>query len=333
MFASLLLGDVFRAFNPWRALRFKGIRPYPERLGRWPAALGLLLFTWTELVGRYGDFPDRIAICALIYSALTWVAMYVYGTDKWAERGETFSVYFGLFGRLAPLETRDGVVGRRPWLSGMSGLDPLPGTVAVVAVMIGTVTFDGLTQGDVWRTGLGEALNDLFTGPFSADTAVYLADTVGLLAGPLLVAGFYWLGVRGAESVGGGLDAARLRGAFVGSLVPIALVYAMAHYLTALVLQGQAISYLASDPLGEGWNIFGTATWAINYSVLGQTLTWYLQVGFVIAGHIAGLMLAHDRALTLYPDAREAVRSQYWMLAVMVGFTSLALWLLQQANA
>ena len=27
-----------------------------------------------------------------------------------------------------------------------------------------------------------------------------------------------------------------------------------------------------------------------------------------------------------------AVRSQYWMLVVMVGFTSLALWLLAQSN-
>lgn len=337
VFLSLLFGDVFRALNPWRALgrllRLRGRRAYPERLGRWPAALGLLVFTWTELVGRFADTPDRIAVYALIYTAVTLGAMFVYGTETWASRGEAFGAYFGLFARVAPLEVRDGRIGRRPPLSGLPRVDPLPGTVALVAVMIGTVTFDGLSQGAAWKTGIGEALFDLFNGPFGADTATDLAGTVGLVAGPLLIGGFYALGIAGAESVGGGFSAERLRGAFVHSLVPIALVYALAHYLTSLVFQGQALEYLVSDPLGNGSDLFGTAQGAIDYGVLSQTATWYLQVGFVVAGHLAGLVLAHDRALVLYDDPQVAVRSQYWMLSVMVGFTSLALWLLSQANA
>ena len=333
VFASALFGNVFKLLSPWRALRFAGRRPYPERLGRWPAALGLLLFTWTELVGRFGDHPERLAVFLVAYSVLTWAGMWRYGTETWGSRAEAFEVYFGLFARVAAFERRDGVVGRRRLLGGLARLEASPGTVAVVAVMIGTVTFDGLSQGETWRTGIGQSLNDLFAGPFGAETATYLADTVGLLACPLLIAGFYWAGIKGAESVGGGHSARELRGAFAASLVPIAMVYAMAHYLTALVFQGQAAAYLASDPLGRGWDLFGTATWAIDYGVLGPTLTWYLQVGFVVAGHVAGLVLAHDRALVLYADARDAVRSQYWMLSVMVGFTSLALWLLSQANA
>ncbi len=114
--------------------------------------------------------------------------------------------------------------------------------------------------------------------------------------------------------------------------MPIAVVYAAAHYVSFLLTQGQAIVFLASDPLGEGWNLLGTATSTIDYAVLGANATWYLQVGFVVAGHVAALVLAHDRALVLYDRARVAVQSQYWMLAVMVGFTTLALWLLSQAN-
>jgi hypothetical protein len=194
--------------------------------------------------------------------------------------------------------------------------------VALVLVMIGTVTFDGLSQGQLWADITGEAAFD----------APRLVATIGLLAGVALVSGFYALGVAGARSVGGELDAAELRRAFVHTLVPIALVYVAAHYLTFLLFEGQSIAYLASDPLGEGWDLFGTASAAIDYGALSQNQAWYLQVGFVVLGHVAALVLAHDRALTLYPGSRLAVRSQYWMLAVMVGFTTLALWLLAAAQ-
>ena len=149
----------------------------------------------------------------------------------------------------------------------------------------------------------------------------------------LLIYGFYWLGIMGARSVGGGFTSERLARAFVHSLVPIALAYVAAHYFTLLLFQGQAIGFLASDPLGDGSDLFGTAGNQIDYTLIGANATWYWQVGFIVAGHVAGLILAHDRALALYDKPRLAVRSQYWMLAVMVGFTSLALWLLSQANA
>jgi hypothetical protein len=224
-------------------------------------------------------------------------------------------VYFDLFSRIAPFERRDGVVGVRPPLAGLPKLDVVPGTVGFVLVTIGTVTYDGLSQGQLWTDLVGSNPSKL-------------VDTLGLVAGVALVSGFYALGVAGARSVGGNLDAAHLRRAFVHSLVPIALVYVAAHYLTLIIFEGQSIAYLASDPLGEGWDLFGTAGAAIDFGAISQNQAWYLQVGFVVLGHVAALLLAHDRALTLYRGSRLAVRSQYWMLAVMVGFTTLALWLL-----
>jgi hypothetical protein len=115
--------------------------------------------------------------------------------------------------------------------------------------------------------------------------------------------------------------------------VPIALVYVMAHYLTLLLFQGQAIVPLASDPLGRGSDLLGTAGAGIDYALVGATAVWYVQVAMAVIGHVAALTLAHDRALVLYDRPQLAVRSQYWMLAVMVAFTSIALWLLSQANA
>jgi hypothetical protein len=344
--ASVLLGDVFKAFNPWRAIgravgwvargAARGELPaplaYPRRLGRWPAAVGIFAFAAMELVASNGDRPENLAIATLVYSALTFVAMALYGVETWLERGEAFSVYFNLFSRLSPVETRDGVVGLRRPLAGLPALEALPGTVPLLAVMIGSVTFDGAAEAPIW-TGIAPDIAGLFEDlGLSPQGALELTFLLGLAAAILIVYAFYRLGVVGVRSVGGGFSVSRLAGAFVHSLVPIALAYVAAHYFTLLLFQGQAIGFLASDPLGDGADLFGTADSQIDYGVIGANATWYWQVGFVVAGHVAALTLAHDRALAIYDDAGLAVRSQYWMLAVMVGFTSLALWLLSQAN-
>jgi hypothetical protein len=343
---SVLFGDVFRAFNPWRAigravafvagLAARGDLPaplaYPERLGRWPAAAGIFAFAVLELVASNGDRPENLAIATLVYSALTFVGMALYGLEAWIDRGEGFSVYFNLFSRLSPVERRGGEVGLRKPLSGLAGLEPLPGTVPLVAVMIGSVTFDGASEAPLW-TGIAPDIASFFGDlGLSPSRALEAAFAVGLIASVALVYVLYRLGVAGARSVGGGFSAERLGGTFAHTLVPIALAYVAAHYLTLLLFQGQAIAFLASDPLGDGSDLFGTADQTIDYGVIGANATWYWQVGFVVAGHVAGLTLAHDRAIALYDRAQLAVRSQYWMLAVMVAFTSLALWLLSQAN-
>jgi hypothetical protein len=254
--------------------------------------------------------------------------MALFGAEAWMERGEAFAVYFNLFSRLSVFERREGEVGLRRPLSGLASLEPLPGTVALLAVMIGSTSFDGLGEAPLW-TGLAPHLSRWFSSlGLAPRDAVDAAFTLGLLACIALVFVFYRLGIEGARSVGGGLSAGRLAGAFAHSLVPIALAYVSAHYLTFLVYQGQLIFPLASDPLGHGTSAVGS----IDCGVLGATAVWYLQVAFVVGGHVAGLTLAHDRALALYDRAKLAVRSQYWMLAVMVGFTSLALFILSQSN-
>jgi hypothetical protein len=306
---------------------------YPAWLGRWPAAVGIFAFATMELIASNGDKPDSLAVAALAYSAVTFIGMALYGVERWIDRGEAFSVYFNLFSRLSAVETRDGEVGLRRPLSGLPRLEPLPGTVALIAVMIGSVSFDGFTGKRPWNSispDIAQFFQDRGLSPQHALEATFM---LGLIGAVLFVAGFYWLGVLGARSVGGGFSARRLAQEFAHSLVPIALAYVAAHYFTLLLFQGQGIVYLISDPLGKGSDIFGTADHQIDYTLIGSNATWYWQVAFVVAGHVAALMLAHDRALALYEDNRKAVRSQYWMLGVMVGFTSLALWLLSSANA
>jgi hypothetical protein len=335
VFASILFGDVFRAFSPWRALGRvlpSQNKPYPERLGRWPAAIGLLGFTWIELVSGYGDHPARLVTAALVYTAWTLAAQMRWGVETWSRRGESFAVYYNFFSRLSVWETRNGVVGLRRPLTGLPPLDRVRGTVAFVTVMIGTVTFDGLSQGEAWRSLSAHAVDGLGHLGIGPLVAAEIASTIGLVVCVALIGGFYRLGIEGAMSVGGDLSRERLERGFIHSLVPIAAVYVAAHYFTFLIFEGQAIGYLASDPFGQGWDLLGTAASGIDYGLFPQKDTWYVQVAFVVVGHVAALTLAHDRALVLYRDAKLAVRSQYWMLGVMVGFTSLALWLLASAG-
>ena len=343
---SLIFGDLFRAFNPWRAIGrgFSWVArresrgglpeplPYPPWLGRWPAALALVAFVWLEIVAESGNTPSTVAIATLVYSGVTFLGMALYGVEAWIDRAEGFSVYFNLISRVSPLERRGREIGVRRPLSGLAALAPLPGTVALLMVMIGSVSFDGLSGGPTWQS-IVPGLQDFFASlGFGPARTLELAFGVGLIGTILLVSGFYALGAAGVRSVGGARSETGAARAFVHSLVPIAIVYAAAHYVSFLLIQGQAIAFLASDPLGEGWNLLGTAASTIDYGVIGTNAVWYLQVGFVVAGHVSALVLAHDRALVLYEKAHVAVRSQYWMLAVMVGFTTLALWLLSQAN-
>jgi hypothetical protein len=343
---SVVLGDVWRAVDPWRAVARAGawalgavrgagaapLRPpltYPERLGRWPAAVGIAAFAWLELVYVDRDTPSTLALLAVIYALVQLTGMGLFGIERWRSRGDAFAVLFEMFGRIAPLELRDGVVSTRPLLSGLPKLDAaVPGTVALTAVMIGTTTFDGASNGELW-TSIAGPLGDFFGDlGFGVTPASELASTVGLVGAIVLVGGFYRMGVAGMRTVGGDHTTGELAQKFAHTLVPIAFGYLLAHYFSLLAFQGQALVYLASDPLGNGSDLFGTANSTVDYTILSAASIWYVQVAALVAGHVAGLVLAHDRALTLYRDAREAVRSQYWMLVVMVGFTCLGLWLL-----
>jgi hypothetical protein len=350
---SVLLGDVFRALNPWRAIARAvgaGFRlvagqaaapplRYPERLGRWPAVGGLIAFLWLELVYGQSGFqtigltPRTVAIATLAYSALTFAGMSLFGTETWLRRGETFSVYFGMFARLSPLEVRESRLGFRRPLSGLSGwVGTTAGSVALVLVTIGGTAFDGAQEGALSQsvTSTFEWLLDLGLGPTAA---LRVANTLFLGLTLAAVAAIYWAGVWGMRTVRGSPSLDRLGRAFGHAFVTIALAYLVAHYFSLVVFQEQAqFTYLFSDPLGDGSDYFGTASSGIDYGLIGATAVWYVQVGTLVVGHVLALALGHDRALTVYREPRIAARSQYWMLALMVGFTSLGLFLLSQAN-
>jgi hypothetical protein len=350
---SILLGDVFRAFNPWRAIartagavfRLIAGQPhsaplrYPERLGRWPAVAGIVAFVWLELVyassglGAVGLQPATVAVATLVFTAYTLIAMALFGVETWLRRGEAFSVYYGMFSQLAPLEVRDGRLGVRRPLAAATHWAKVPGSIALVVATIASTIFDGAQEG-LWQQpvrDLFDRLTDLGLGPtaaFRTSESIFFALT---LAG---VAAIYWAGVRGMRTLRGSPALGSLGRSFAHTLIPIGVAYLAAHYFSLFVFAEQAqFTYLLSDPLGDGSDLFGTASSGIDYGLLSANTIWYVQVAALVTGHVTGLLLAHDRAITVYGAPDRASRSQLWMLLVMVAFTCLGLFLLSQANA
>jgi hypothetical protein len=301
-------------------------REYPAWLGRWPAAITILGFGWLELA--YPETPQTLGWICVGFALVQLAAMAVYGSERWADNGDGFSVYYNLYSRLSVFHRRDGVLHLRPPLSGLPSLPVVAGSVALLCVAIGITTFDGFLNGGIWAS-VGPDLNDAFgnlgLSPLHSDE---VAKTLGLVVAVSFVTLIYRLGIRGMETVGRGHTRQELAARFVHTLVPIAFAYAMAHYFSLLAFYGQRIDYLISDPLGNGSDIFGTAHNTIDLTYLSGRTIWYVQVVALVIGHVCGLMLAHDRALVVYRRVRDATRSQYSMLVVMVGFTSLGLWLL-----
>jgi hypothetical protein len=324
---SLVFGPVWRTLNPLRTVHLllskllrqpssKGLLDLPPWVGLWPAALGILAFTWLELVA-----PDRATIPVL----QVWMALYVVITlfgailfgDRWFSQGDPFEVYATLMSRLSPWGRRtDGaLVVRRP-LENLDGLKPRPGLVGMVSALLGSTAYDGFSNSSAW---IGWAQNQ--------DISMTWLGTAALIVFILFVLVTY----SGATILAGRLsDSSRtaLPGLFAHSVVPIALGYVVAHYLTLFILEGQRTLIYLSDPLSNGANIFGTGLLAVNTGITNHsTLIAVIQVLAVVCGHLLGVVSAHDRAVALFPRAK-ALAGQLPLLVVMVGYTCAGLLLL-----
>jgi hypothetical protein len=339
----VVFGNLWAILSPWRAVAdavawvwqragrtWEPAMTYPERLGRWPATGLLLAFATLELAYPRSLEPRTLALAIVVYSWITWAGMLLFGRRAWIENGEAFNVYFGLLSLIAPFAVReqDGrrMVVVRPPLAGLTARQEVPGTIAFVAVMLGSVAFDGLSRTNWWTDWLYDVQVDyLVDSPRTADLIETGFNLLGLLAAVIALGLLFLLAVRVAQAVAGTREG--LGGVFVTSLIPIAIAYNVAHYFTALINDGQIAIVLASDPFGDGWDLFGTSDFDAGRFDSANGI-WYVQVGVLVVGHVLGLALAHDRAVAMWGSARTAARTQYAMLALMVLYTCTGLWLL-----
>ncbi len=336
---SALVGPAWSWLDPFTTIhdagaavmRRAGVRtwtpaPYPAWLGRWPAVAGFVFFVWLELVVTGGGGGRTLVAAFLAYTGITLLGMAQYGRDAWRANGEVFSSWFGLLGRIAPFALAGppeaGTVRRRPFGAGLLEPGWTAALVALVAVGVASVLYDGLSQTQLWFDVVG--LPGLGGGTLSLalflGAAVVLALAVARLVGspPIERA-------AGLAAVGAGL-------------VPIATGYIAGHYLASLLVDGQRLVIAVSDPFQQGWDLFGTAFFEPSSAFLAPAVVWAVQLGCVVGGHMLGAVAGHLAAVSSRPTAEipaaelRAVRLRQVPLAIfMVGLTVATLWSLGQA--
>jgi len=292
-----------------------GIARLPDRLGRWPAAIGLFGFVWLELVA-----PDRVTIPILLFWLTLYTVIMLFGSvpfgRRWFSAADPFETYAVTMAKMSPWGRGSGQILLRSPLANLTTLKPQPGMVIFLAVLIGSTGYDGFSNSSLWVRWTQNSV-----------LPTVVVSTLGLLGFTAIVFTSY----TAACLLAGRLTHTSRRALprlFLHSLVPIALGYVTAHYLTLLILEGQRVFITSSDRLSRGWDLFGTVGWDINASIVNYPgLIGSIQTAAVVLGHILGVILAHDRALALFPR-RAAVIGQIPLLVVMVSYTVGALLLL-----
>jgi hypothetical protein len=330
---SSLIGPAWHWLDPFTTLHDAGAAilrrlgstgwqttAYPARLGRWPAVVGLLAFIWLELAVQQAGGGTTLGVILIGYTAIALLCMALFGRDTWRANGEVFSVWFATLGRMAPLGPvpdatghPDGTLEVRRLGAGLRVADWHVDRLVLVALAIGAVIFDGLSQTQPWYDVFGQ---QAFAG-LTIQLVLFLALIVVAVLGTSRIVGIAALGA---------------------GLVPVAAGYIVAHYLTYLLVDGQRIIIVLSDPFALGWDIFGTAGFEASGDWLPPVVVWIAQVVAVVGGHVIGAVAGHDvavsEALAEGGDhataIRRARRRQVPLAILMVALTTLTLWSLGQ---
>jgi hypothetical protein len=317
--STYLFGNSWPTLNPFRTLAeaLPSLdRPYPDRIGAWPSVAGLLLLVWIEVATPLADDPRLLAAVLAAYTVVTVGGAVVVGADAWFERADPLARAFRYYGHLAPLGVEDGRLRLR--LPGGA----LPDTVldgrddvAFVVTLLFVTTYDGFVATGPWASGARAVV-----GAGVPPVVVYLgAYLLGAALFYLVYRASARLGRRRAETY---LSATYLARRFAPSLLPIAAGYHLAHNLASVLVLSPTLVAVAASPLAP----------PPSPPQLAGLPAWFggLELACVLLGHLLAVWVAHATAYDLFPSRLQAVRSQYGVTAVMVGYTMLSLWIVAE---
>ena len=331
-----LIGNHWRWTNPWTGIaalltmitRMHAPYRYPQFLGFAPAIVIFLAFAVLLLADPAPADPKRLAVFVSSYWYLTMLGIVLFG-PRWLLRAEALTILMraysrtSVFGRTGPKLA----VGLPGWKVINRPATPF-GLAIFILILLGTGSFDGLNETFWWFGQLG--LNPL---EFPGRSAVITQNILGLMAAnTALIAAFalsIWFGLKIARTEMGLTQAFCL---FAPSILPIALGYHVAHYLTSFIVDGQYALKAATDPMARGSDLLGLGKFYVTTGFFNTAGTvraiWLMQAGAVVVGHVIAILLAHALALQAFGTRRSATLSQIPLALFMVAYTFFGLWLL-----
>jgi len=326
-FACAFLADIWPALDPWRGLHAgllslagslrprleRGVLHWPEALGCWPAVALLLAWSWLEVVHPIASSPHRLGMLLLAWTALSIAGMLAFGRGTWQARGDVFALTFATFGRIS---------GRQLDVGDPQATQEPHGIAAFVLALLATVIFDGFHGASAWHA-FEAALQTL--SPLPLDINGHVAGTAGLLLVWLAIVLLFEAAVRMARL-------ADLRARLALALLPIAAGYAVAHNFSTFVLQGQRVFALLSDPFGRQWDLFGTAAFYPDITMLDARATWFIAVAAIVGGHAASVWVSHRVALAHGGASRRVTLSLLPLTLLALALTACSLLLLASGD-
>jgi hypothetical protein len=350
-YLTAIVGDVYSWANPWTTLadllRATGLDMdkrrirYPDRASYWPAVAWYLALVWVELFAL--PRPSLLSTALAVYAGVTLAGMYVFSREVWLRHGEMFGLFFRVVGSLAPIEyvRQDEqpvprVHIRRPLDGALKASAEHVSVVVFILFMLSSTTYDALHGTYFWISFYWQKLlpmlqpiwgSDVIAAQAALTTGYWWYQWLGLVLSPVFYLALYLAALcLAAALTRTSVTIGTLSAQFAFSLVPIAVAYHATHYLPSMLLQLPQLAPQLADPFGLGWQL-------VPFPVtpprpLPMSVVWHVQVAVLLAGHVAGVYLAHVAALRVFPTRSQGIVSQLPMLALMVGYTSLGLWIL-----
>lgn len=337
-YLTALIGNVYAFINPWKVLtewfensfgeKASGVIKYPKSLGYYPALFFYFLLIWFELIGQTS--PAKLSIILIQYTMINAIGVVAFGKESWFRYAEFSGVFLRLIGKISLVEYRLGKLYLRPPFIGLLKDKAEHFSLLLFTLfMLSSTAFDGFRETTPWVRLYWRNFDEPMRAIFGGDS-YSLFQTFGLLASPFVFLIIYLVFLVLARIITKTrMSAKELSLQFAFSLIPIAFVYNIAHYYTLIFTEGPNIMRLISDPFGFGWNLFNTADYYGRF-ILDANFIWHSQVAFILLGHITGVYLAHVIALNIFPTHKKAFLSQLPMLALMVSYTMIGLWILSQ---
>lgn len=341
---AALVVDLWSIANPFKTLIDAALKVWgrdqnhslPAVVG-WLSVVGLIAISWIELISGWSEYPRMMILLISFYTVSLFLGSFIVGRQNWFNAVDPLTWLFNLLGHMAPVSIGTDKIRLRIPASGLAELSLTAAKAVFVVTLIAIVLFDGLSETPVWSALLQWVEQSQPLRPTLIRLQTIGVDLLAMLRGFALLATiiiavvlYALLSVLIWIVSGRCQPVSRIFITFSSSLIPIAVAYHFAHYISYIALAGQLVIPISSDPFGMGWNLFGGADQIINAGVITARGVWWTNAIALVTGHVLSVFVAHTLALRLFTDIRKAIASQFPMMLFMVSLTSFSLWILAQ---